>query len=156
MAIHPRPGPEGCPLLPGATPNSFNRKLKALTTALSYPEGGGTPPPLPHAFRRGATDEVKISGPTLATIATSGTWLSTCYKNCLGLQADAAINISTHHLDEMGAGSDSDDPDIPPECARNVKRVATRVRRGPMIIRDEDRWGQAESSESDTSTISGG
>ena len=63
----------GDPLFPDLTPNTFNRQLKGTMTALGFDRGGMYSS---HAFRRGATNEIKNSGSTLATIITFGTWLS--------------------------------------------------------------------------------
>ena len=49
----------GAPLFPGIKPNAFNRQLKAAMAALGFGRGGMYSP---HAFRRGATDEIKNSG----------------------------------------------------------------------------------------------
>ena len=62
-----------------------------------------------HAFRRGATQEIKDSGSTISLIIQSGTWTNAGYRAYLDLQADYAINISSLVLDALG--SDSDDPD---------------------------------------------
>ena len=68
---------------------------------------------IPHAFRCGATQEIKDSGSTLALIITSDTWTHAGYEAYLDIQADFAINISRFALDALGSGSEDDDPDHP-------------------------------------------
>ena len=66
-----------------------------------------------HAFRRGATQEIKDIGSTLSLIIKSGTWAHAGYRAYLDLQADYAINMSSFILDSLG--SDIDDPDEGPK-----------------------------------------
>ena len=99
-------------------------------TKLGYPDG---PKYSPHAFRRGATQEIKDSGSTIALIIQSGTWAHSGYKAYLGLQADFAINIPRFVLDALGSGSEDDDPDRP----KNEKRVRKRMRGIPVAFVDE-------------------
>ena len=42
----------------------------------------------PHAFRRGATQEIKDIGSTLSVIIKSGAWAHSGYRAYLDLQAD--------------------------------------------------------------------
>ena len=123
----------GGPLFPAYTANIFNRKLKQTMTALKYPEGGKFSS---HAFRRGATQEIKNSGSTLATIVKSGTWLSACYRNYLDLSADEAINISTLLLETLGSDSEDSDPDIIRKRPTQ-KAIIKRVRKVPMTFRND-------------------
>ena len=102
-------------------------------TQMGYPGG---PKYSSHAFRRGATQEIKDSGSTLALIITSGTWTHAGYKAYLDLQADFAINISRFALDALGSGSEEDDPDHPKNEKKMRKRrrafdAAFLVERGP-------------------------
>ena len=122
----------GDPLFPTLTTNSFNRHLKSTMTAMAVPEGGLFSS---HAFRRGATQEIKDSGSTFATILKTGTWRSACYKNYLDLQADEAINISTLLLENLG--SDSDDSDHDPKERRMKRKVTKRVRKIPITFTNE-------------------
>ena len=57
----------------------------------SYDQGRWYSPP---AFRIGATDGVKNSGPTFATIIKSGEWASGGYRVCLGLRAGEPVKIT--------------------------------------------------------------
>ena len=124
----------GEPLFPSLTANTVNRQLKATMTALGFDQGGLYSS---HAFRRGATQEVKNSGSTLATILKTGTWLSACYKNYLDLKADEAINISTLLLDNLG--SDSEDSDHDPMTKRDKRRknITKKVRKLPLSFRND-------------------
>ena len=124
----------GDPLFPGLTANVFNRQLKATLTAMGTPEGGKFSS---HGFRRGATNEVKNSGSTLATILGTGTWLSACYKNYLDLMAGEAINVSTLLLDKLGSDSEESDPDRPPKRKQREKRVTKRMRAIPLTFTNE-------------------
>ena len=93
-------------------------------TRLGYNQGGKYSS---RAFRRGATQEIKDSGPTLALIIQSGTWTRAGYKSYLGLQADYAVNISRFVLDAIG--SDSDEPDE--SGPRNERKMRKRLRGSP-------------------------
>ena len=123
----------GGPLFPVFTANNFNRKLKQTTTALKCPEGGRFSP---HAFRRGATQEIKNSGSTFATIVKSGTWLSARYRNYLDLSADEAINISTLLLDTLGSDSEDSDPGVVKKRPTE-KAIIKRAREVPMTFRND-------------------
>ena len=76
---------------PRLAASSINPLLKATMAALQFDQGGMYSS---HAFRRDATDEVKNSGQTIATILKSGTWISAFYKNYIGINADESINSS--------------------------------------------------------------
>ena len=89
--------------------NNLNRLLKQTMLTLNFDRGGCYSS---HAFRMGATDELKNGDSTLAAILKSGTWLSASYLQYLDLQADEAIKISALLL--AGLSSDSEDSDPPP------------------------------------------
>ena len=77
----------------------------------------------PHAFRRGATEEIKNSGPTFATVIKSGGWAAAGYKSYLDLQADEAVNISKLLLDTTNSDSNDTDPtDLPAEQKLRQKK----------------------------------
>ena len=109
---------------PTFPPCKVNRTFKTVMTKLGYPDG---PKCSPHAFRRGATQEIKDGGSTIALITQSGTWTHAGYKAYLGLHADFAINISRFALDALGSGSEDDDPDHP----KNEKKMRKRMRGPP-------------------------
>ena len=115
---------------PSYSPRSVNRTFKMVMTKMGYPDG---PEYSPHAFRRGATQEIKDSGSTLALIITSGTWTHAGYKAYLDLQADFAINISRFAIDALGSGREDDVTDLP----KNEKRARKRVRGVPVAFVDE-------------------
>ena len=117
-------------IFPTFSPCGVNRTFKKVMTKMGYPDG---PKYSSHAFRRGATQEIKDSGSTLALIITSGTWTHAGYKAYLDLQADFAINISRFVLDALGSGSEDDDADHP----KNEKRVRKRMRGIPVAFVDE-------------------
>ena len=62
-----------------------------------------------HAFRRGATDEIKNPGSAFATILTSGVWPTGGFRCYLDLHAGEAVNISALLIQALD--SDSDDPE---------------------------------------------
>ena len=64
-----------------------------------------------HAFRMGATNEIKNSGPAFAAIVKSGTWAAAGCKCCLDLQADEAINTSELLPDTVSSDINDTDPD---------------------------------------------
>ena len=117
-------------LFPAFSPCDVNRTFKLIMTKLGYPDGAKYSP---HAFRRGATQEIKDIGSTLALIIKSGTWTHAGYKAYLDLQADFAINISRFVLDALGSGSEDDDPDHP----ANEKRMRKRMKGIPVAFVDE-------------------
>ena len=81
-----------------------------------------------HAFRKGATDEIKNSGSALATILTSGVWSSGGFRGYLDLHADEAINISAVLIKAID--SESDDPDEidkPCDTGPLLKRLRKRM-----------------------------
>ena len=117
-------------LFPSFSPCNLNRTFKMVMTKLGYPDG---PKYSSHAFRRGATQEIKDCGSTLALIIKSGTWTHSGYKAYLGLQADFAINISRLVLDALGSGSEDDDPDHP----ANEKRMRKKMKGIPVAFVDE-------------------
>ena len=135
----------GDPLFPGLTANVFNRQLKATLTAMGTPEGGKFSS---HGFRRGATNEVKNSGSTLATILGTGTWLSACYKNYLDLKADEAIKISTLLLDNVGSDSEDSDRDPTDKRKRLNNLVKKRMRKAPLSFRNDLAVEPPETSDS--------
>ena len=122
----------GDPLFPGMTANNFNRTLKGTMAALAFDQGGLYSP---HAFRRGATQEISDSGSTLGTILGAGNWLSACYKNYLDLKADEAANISALLLDRLGSDSEDSDHDYP---HTTLKRIKKRTLKAPQTFRNPE------------------
>ena len=88
-----------------------------------------------HAFRRGATQEIKDSGSTLSVIIKSGTWTHSGYRAYLDLQADYAINISSLLLEALG--SDSDDPDH--NEGKKTRRIRKRIKGVPVAFVDTNK-----------------
>ena len=120
------------PLFPKTYANSINQQLKAVMTKLDYDRGHKYSS---HAFRRGATEEIKNSGSTFATIITSGGWTAAGYKSYLDLQADEAVNISKLLLETTNSDSNDTDPtDLPLE-----QKLRKKVRRIPLALRKEKR-----------------
>ena len=107
----------GGPLFPNTSANNFNQRLKRVMRDLNYEDGHRYSP---HAFRRGATQEIINSGSTFPTILKSGICTSGGYKCYLGLRADEAINISS--LLASVLDSDSDDTDALPTAPNDKTR----------------------------------
>ena len=84
----------------------------------------------PHAFRREATEEIKDSGSTFATIIKSGTWTAAGFKSYLDLQRDEALNISRLLLENADSNSEDDDP--PPDRDRDLR---PRLKTIPMVLK---------------------
>ena len=129
-------------LFPLLSANKFNRELKATTIALKIDQGGLYSS---HAFRRGATQEIKDSGSTLATIIGAGNWLSATFKNYINLMADEAINVSTILLDNLGSDSEDSDPDQETRN-ENGKMVTERMRKIPISFRNDGEGQKSNSS----------
>ena len=137
-SIRPRLTP-GDLLFPNISANMFNQRLKKVTRDLNYVGGHRFPP---HAFRRGATQEISNSGSILDTVLKSGMWGAACYKSYLDLRADEAANIFA--LLATALNSDSVDPDIPPDqqdgknepnpWQRLGKSRASRTNRAPRPL----------------------
>ena len=121
----------GDPLFPGWSANKVNRTLKILMAELGFDQGGKYSS---HAFRRGATNEVKSCGSTLATILKTGTWTSASYKNYLDLQADEAINISRLLIEGLGSDSEESDNDRPKKRVSRTKHMTKKMRKIPMTF----------------------
>ena len=120
-------------MFPGMSANMFNQRLKKVMCDLNYVDGHRFSP---HAFRRGATQEIFNSGSVLATILKSGVWNAAGYKSYLDLHADEAINISA--LLATALDSDSDDPDLPPDQQTAKKRTKAMTRaRKTMRVKDK-------------------
>ena len=128
----------GFPLSPRLTANKFNRDLKATMTSLKIDQGGLYSP---HAFRRGATQDIKDSGSTLGTILGTGAWLPGNFKHYINLMADDAINVSTVLLDTLGSDSEDSDPDIETKKVERNKRVTERMREIPLTFRNGHEGG---------------
>ena len=131
-------------LFPDWNANKVNRTLKIMMTQLKFDQGGKYSS---HAFRRGATNEVKSCGSTLATILKTGTWTSASYKNYLDLQADEAINISQLLIEGLGSDSGDSDHDRPQKQQRRIKKMTRKMRKIPLTF-------VAKGSDSDTSKSS--
>ena len=152
-------------LFPKLYANSVNQQLKAVMTKLNYDRGHKYSS---HAFRRGATEEIKNSGSTFATIITSGGWTAAGYKSYLDLQADEAINISKLLLETTNSDSNDTDPtDLPVEqkLRKKVRRIPLALRKGkkqkppdsrpiPLTIRREKLPRNPESTDSSISETS--
>ena len=82
----------------------------------------------PHAFRRGATQGIKDSGPTLPDIIKSGNWTRSGYWPYLGIQAAFSIDIARFTLDAIGSDSEDEDESMP----KNDRLV--RIRMGGIPI----------------------
>ena len=107
-------------LFPMFSPCSLNRTFKVVMTKMGYRDG---PKFSSHAFRRGATQEIKDSGSTLSVIIKSGTWTHAGYKSYLDLQADYAINISRFLIESLGSDSEEEDACGPPAEQRIRKKL---------------------------------
>ena len=99
------------PIFANLHANSVNQQLKAVVVKLRYYMRRRYSS---HAIRRGPTEEIKNSGSTCETITKSGTWAAEWYKSCIGLQADAAINISKLPLDAVNSDSNDTEPESLP------------------------------------------
>ena len=99
--------PDHAPLIHGLSGNPVNRHLKAIMAGLGYLRARKYSP---HAFRKGATQEISASGSTLATIIKSGAWAAGGYRGYLDIQADEAVNISALLLETANSDSEDDDP----------------------------------------------
>ena len=108
------------PLFAKKNSNSANQQLKAAIMKLNYDQGRKY---FPHAFRVGATEGVKDSGSTFATIIKSGTWTPAGYKSYIDVQADEAINISKLLIDTVNSDSDDTDPEQLPAEQRPRSKV---------------------------------
>ena len=86
------------------------------------------------AFRLGATDEIKNSGTTLATMLKSGTWLAASYRNYLDIQAGDAINISTLLSGSLSPDSEDGDPAQTRTKRHNQKTLRKRARMAPIAF----------------------
>ena len=117
----------GDPLFPKTYANSVNQQIKAVMDKLGYEQGRKYSS---HAFRRGATEEIKDSGSTFATIIKSGTWTAAGFKSYLDLQRDEALNISRLLLENADSNSEDDDP--PPDKDRDLR---SRLKTIPMVLK---------------------
>ena len=137
-------------ILPHITPDNFYRALNGTMAALGFDQGGLYSP---HGFRRWAPNEIKNSGATLATIVKSGTRLSDCYKNYLGLQADEAVNISTLLLDSLGYVREEEDIDKKQKRRPLSKTIRNRMRKIPITFRNDMTTDGDPKSDSGTSLL---
>ena len=103
---------------PSFTRANINRILKKTMTLAGFDSGGLYSP---HAFRRGATQEILASGSTLSVVLTSGTWAAAGYRYYLDTQLDEALNITRIVLEQ--ANSDSPDEDMPPDITEIRKKL---------------------------------
>ena len=118
----------------GFSPCSVNRVIKKVMTKVGHLEG---PKFSSHAFRRGATQEIKDSGSTLSVIIQSGTWTHAGYRAYLDLQADYAINISSFILDKLGSDSEEEDPSDKTQT-KNHKKMRKKMKGIPIAFVDRD------------------
>ena len=87
----------------------------------------------PHAFRRGATEEIKNSGSTTDTIIKSDIWAAAGRRPYLGIQIDETSNISRLLLETANSDSDDSDNDI-----RDVSRtLRKKLNKNPMELKQE-------------------
>ena len=114
-------------LFPNFTAHKFNLALKALMEDLRFDRAREYSS---RAFRRGATQEIKDTGSTLAVIITSGGWTAAGYKSYLDLQMDEALNISALLIESMD--SDSDETDDEPQTT--IDRLRKRWRHIPKEV----------------------
>ena len=117
--------PPGCVVFSTFSPTSINRTLKCVMTKIGYADGARYSS---HAFRRGATQEIKDSGSTLSIIIKSGTWTHSGYRSYLDLQADFAINISRFVLDAADSDSNDEDDSLP----KNERKIRKRMKGVPI------------------------
>ena len=122
-----------------------------------------------HAFRKGATDEIKNPGPTFATILTSGLWSPGGFRFYLGLHADEAVNISAllikaidSESDDPGEAGKPSNPDaitkrlrkrLPPKCLPPPPSGITQ-KQPPKKLKAAKGDGDLESVNSETSYTS--
>lgn len=137
----------GFPLFPNLNADNFNRNLKTPKAELGFGRWASFSS---HAFRSGATDEIKNCGSTLATILKSGAWLSAPYRNYLDLQADEAIDITTFLIDGIWADSEDSDPNI--DCRKRRGANFTRRMRGAPLTFMGDRVSAEEDPADETSS----
>ena len=80
----------GEPLFPFHCSKNINRILKGMLRSLNIPEADSYST---HAFRRGASMELKGSGPTLAQVLKTVGWNSASFRAYLSFVEDEGVNI---------------------------------------------------------------
>ena len=114
---------------PSCSAGSFGSGLKSGLLDVGFHYGGRFPP---HFFRRGATQELKISGPDDTKIKGSGRWMGMVSRAYEDTQMTDALKIS--RLVAPASLSDSEgDPDTP---ANKAFAGSIRKRLKPFPARD--------------------
>ena len=112
--------------------NAFNSQLNANMTALNFDQKC--------PFRRGATQEIKISRSSHAKTPGSSAWLSAYYTHYINLTEEEAVNISTILLDTLGSDIEDSDPDRPNAKERRIRKATERMRKLPTTFRNDHEY----------------
>ena len=105
-------------LFPEFTSHNVNRKLKFTLTKLGFPDGRKF---TPNAFRRGATQELLMTGNSLEVIKGPGGWWGSGFRSYVDLEMDHAFRIS-RALIALSDSDSSDQWDLPKAASADKKR----------------------------------
>ena len=86
---------------------NFNRQLKAIMANLHVPVAARYSS---HAFRRGATQELKEAGSPWSAIAASGVWHSTSFRGYIDLSRD--VELGARYLFDVDFDSESGSDEV--------------------------------------------
>ena len=96
----------GAQLFVAVNRRNFNRTLKAALARMGTPEAERYSS---HAFRRGASQELKESGFQWSVVASSGIWHSPAFRGYLDMSRDVEVGAQQLFDADMGSVSDAED-----------------------------------------------
>ena len=110
------------PLFPALRSKNINRILKGMLRSMNIPEADSYST---HAFRRGASMELKNSGSNLAQILKTVGWNSSAFRAYLSFVEDEEVNIRSILANFDGYESPDGESNDDPEDSSSIEETSS-------------------------------